>query len=132
MAHIERFSREPRPHGSPAQAAVIADFATVVSGIGFKTAVVEHAGLRNIEGHAPGADHTGGIWLVAHSDTVRHAPGAADDGLGLGVVLEAARALTLDGVPASLHILITDGEERGLLGAKARPAAPEDGYARVI
>ena len=62
----------------------------------------------------------GGIWLVAHSDSVRGAPGAADDGFGLGVALEAAR--TLRDV-RDLHVLVTDGEEAGLLGAKAHVVA---------
>lgn len=52
---------------------------------------------------------------MAHSDSVPTAPGAADDGFGLAVALEAARVLAAEG--ARFGVLITDREEEGLLGA---------------
>ena len=58
--------------------------------------------------------------LAAHYDTVAGAPGAGDDGVGVGAVLEAARALTALGPSRNdLVVLLTDGEENGLLGAEA-------------
>jgi hypothetical protein len=60
------------------------------------------------------------IGIVSHYDSVPEAPGAADDGLGVGVSLEAARVL---GARAdrnwTVMILVTDGEEAGLMGAAA-------------
>ena len=123
LAHIARFSREPRSKGSLAQRSVIHDLQATLAHLGFAAAVVKHGGLRNVEGHAPVGLDSGGVWLVAHSDSVRGSPGAGDDGLGLGVVMEAARALSVGGVPRSLHVLITDGEEIGLRGAEAHALA---------
>jgi hypothetical protein len=58
------------------------------------------------------------IGLVSHYDSSPNAPGAADDGLGVAVSLEAARVLgAKTDRRHSLFILITDGEEAGLMGA---------------
>src|SRR5690606_26753261 len=65
-----------------------------------------------IEGTAP----TGRIVLAAHYDSVPSGPGAADDGAGVAAILEAARALQAGGPPENdVVLLLTDGEERGLL-----------------
>jgi Peptidase family M28 len=60
------------------------------------------------------------IALVAHYDSVPDAPGALDDALGVAVCLETARLLAAGGrLQHSLVVLLTDGEEPGLLGARA-------------
>ncbi len=58
--------------------------------------------------------------LMAHYDSVPYGPGAADDLAGVAAILEAVRAITA-GPPLEndLVIAFTDGEECGLLGAKA-------------
>lgn len=115
---------EPHPTGSPAHAAVLDGLGATLTATGFEVRreVSPDGRLVNVVASAPDAP-VGGVWLTAHSDSVPHAPGAADDGIGLAVVTEAARALSAGGVPAGLHVLITDGEELGLLGAKAHVAA---------
>lgn len=58
------------------------------------------------------------VLLAAHYDSVPAGPGASDDGAAVATVLEIARILAAR--PASRHpvvLLITDGEEAGLLGA---------------
>lgn len=58
------------------------------------------------------------VLLAAHYDSVAAGPGASDDGVGVAAMLEIARILSL--TPAPPHpiiLLITDGEEAGLLGA---------------
>ena len=58
------------------------------------------------------------VLLAAHYDSVPAGPGACDDAAGVAVALEIARVLTV--MPATRHpvaLLITDGEEAGLLGA---------------
>ncbi len=58
------------------------------------------------------------VMLAAHYDSVPAGPGASDDGAGVANLLEIARILTV--VPAPRHpvvLLVTDGEEAGLLGA---------------
>lgn len=60
------------------------------------------------------------IGLLSHYDSVAGSPGAADDGLGVGVMLEAARVLAARNDRSwTLMILVTDGEEAGLMGAAA-------------
>jgi hypothetical protein len=58
------------------------------------------------------------VLLAAHYDSVPAGPGASDDGVGVANLLEIARILTV--LPARRHpivLLVTDGEEPGLLGA---------------
>jgi hypothetical protein len=58
------------------------------------------------------------VLLAAHYDSVPAGPGASDDGVGVANLLEIARILTV--MPARRHpivLLVTDGEEAGLLGA---------------
>jgi peptidase M28-like protein len=60
----------------------------------------------------------GAIGLLSHYDSSPDAPGAADDGLGVAVSLEAARVLAArNDRRHTLLVLITDGEEAGLMGA---------------
>ena len=58
------------------------------------------------------------VMLAAHYDSVPAGPGASDDGVGVANLLEIARVLAV--MPQPRHpivLLITDGEEGGLLGA---------------
>lgn len=60
------------------------------------------------------------VMLSAHYDSVATGPGAADDGAGVVAVLEIARVLASEPRPLnSVILLLTDGEEAGLLGAQA-------------
>jgi hypothetical protein len=75
------------------------------------------AHVFNIIAVRAGAEATA-IGLVAHYDSAPEAPGASDDGLGVSVVLEAARVLgARTDRRHSLFILLTDGEEASLMGA---------------
>lgn len=63
---------------------------------------------------------TEAIGLVSHYDSVPMGPGGADDALGVAVSLEAARVLAARADATwSLMVLVTDGEEAGLMGAAA-------------
>jgi hypothetical protein len=58
------------------------------------------------------------VMLAAHYDSVPAGPGASDDGVGVANLLEIARVLSA--MPQLKHpivLLVTDGEEAGLLGA---------------
>jgi len=59
------------------------------------------------------------VVLMAHYDSVAKSPGAADDTAGVAAILEAVRAIKARG-PADrdLIVLLTDGEELGLDGAR--------------
>jgi len=66
------------------------------------------------------------IALVSHYDSPPESRGAADDGLGVAVCLEAGRVLAERASPRyTLLVALTDGEELGLMGARALRQAPE-------
>ncbi len=58
------------------------------------------------------------VGLVSHYDTAPESPGGGDDALGVAVALEAARVLAArQDRQWSILVLVTDGEEAGLMGA---------------
>src|SRR5215469_15271705 len=69
---------------------------------------------------APASANDASVLLTAHYDSVPAGPGVSDDGVGVAGVIEVARALK--SMPPPKHpiiILVDDGEEAGLLGARA-------------
>lgn len=76
------------------------------------------AEVQNILARLPGTANTRPVMLAAHYDSSMRGPGASDDGHGVAVLLETLRALRA-GPPLRNDVifLITDGEERGMLGA---------------
>ncbi len=86
----------------------------------FPVTVHNIATVHNILARLPGTSSTRPILLAAHYDSVPAGPGASDDGAGVVTLLETLRALKA-GPPLrnDVILLFTDGEERGLLGAKA-------------
>ena len=68
-------------------------------------------------GREPGI---GAVLLMAHYDSVPCGPGASDDGMGISTAVETARALGSEPpLRRTVVIVLTDGEEAGLLGADA-------------
>ncbi len=66
------------------------------------------------------------IGLAAHYDSVAEGAGAADDGMGSAVVVEAARVLAdMRDRQWTVMVLLTDAEELGLLGASAIVEDPD-------
>lgn len=61
------------------------------------------------------------LTLMTHYDSAAGAPGAGDAASGVATILETVRALAAAGVEPSrdLIVVITDGEEVGLMGAQA-------------
>jgi hypothetical protein len=73
------------------------------------------------------------IALVSHYDSPPESRGASDDGLGVAVCVEAGRALAQRESPRyTLLVALTDGEELGLMGARALLQAPEFAAVRVF
>ncbi len=131
-AHIETISTEPRALGSPAHRAAREYLVGQLETLGWRTSVKSGVGwfsppdgrtqrgarVHNIVALLPGTDPTGTVVLAAHYDSVRGSPGAGDDGIGIGTVLESARAITAGPAPRNdVMVLLTDGEEDGLLGS---------------
>jgi hypothetical protein len=125
FADVAAIAQRPHPIRSPEQARVRDYLFGRMVDLGLapqlRPAASDQGGLFNLLGVLPGADRTApAVLLMAHYDSVPAAPGAADDGAGVAAVLEAARALKASGPRArDVMVLLTDGEERGLYGAKA-------------
>ena len=78
------------------------------------------AALVNLIGILPGKNRNSpSVVLMSHHDTVWGSPGAADDSTGVAASLEVVRAIRAQGQPErDLIMLVTDGEELGLQGAR--------------
>lgn len=128
-AHIERLAGTigSRPIGTPGNAAARAYLIDQLRVYGFDVRVQEGeafddrtgltARVANIIALKPGS-RPEALALVAHYDSRPEAPGAMDDGIGVAVALEAGRLLAArPQARHSLIVLLTDGEEIGLMGA---------------
>ena len=134
MAHVRQIARQPHPMGSPQLAAVREYLEAQLRSAGLdpqiQEAVTRHGGgrgwpgrgntVRNIVARLPGTEGGPAVLLVSHYDSAPGAPGAADDGACVAAMLETLRALRA-GPPLRRDVifLFTDGEEAGLLGARA-------------
>ncbi|MDQ0466156.1 hypothetical protein QO010_003949 [Caulobacter ginsengisoli] len=137
MKDIEVVAKTPHPLGSPENDAVRDYLVGRMTAMGLAPRVQDARAffqnsfnggqwaiggrVRNIIGVIPGRDRSApAIAIMAHYDSVPGSPGAADDATGVASALEIARILKAQGTPArDVIILITDGEEAGLLGAHA-------------
>lgn len=133
MKHLEAIAQKPHPIGSPEHTKVRDYILKELTYLGLspevqKTTVVNPrwgtpfvAGtVHNIVARLQGTNNTKAILLAAHYDSVPNGPGTSDDGAAVVAMLETIRALRA-GSPLRNDVifLITDGEEPGLLGAKA-------------
>ncbi|MDP3295357.1 MAG: M20/M25/M40 family metallo-hydrolase [Nevskia sp.] len=119
----------PHPTGSPANHAVRDRLVATLTSLGYAPEIqtgrsCDEAGdcavVENIVARLDGRVAGPAVALTAHYDSVAAGPGASDDGIGVATLLEIARLLKA-GQPQPLHsvlLLITDGEETGLLGAR--------------
>jgi hypothetical protein len=137
LADIAVIGRAPHPIGTAADAAVRNYLFTRMTQLGLSPRVqqadsqaVRRLGgdtmvalgtVRNLIGVIPGRDRSApALALMAHYDSVPGSPGAADDSTGVADVLDVTRAIRARGEPArDVLIVLTDGEEAGLLGARA-------------
>jgi hypothetical protein len=90
------------------------------------------AHVRNIVARQAGTARGPALMLMAHYDSRELAPGASDDGFGVATLLETARALAASPpLRNDVVLLFNEGEEQGLLGARAffaeNPAARDVG-----
>jgi hypothetical protein len=86
---------------------------------GFPAAGSVHcARVRNLAATI-GPAHGEHLLIVAHYDSVPVGPGAADDGIGVAAMLEVAEQLRGRQLTRPITFLFNEGEENGLLGARA-------------
>ena len=118
----------PHPVGSEANRAVRDRLIASIRQLGLEPQVQKTVGcsgkyplcanVENVLAEIPGTT-TDAVVVMAHYDSVPHAPGAADDGSGVVTLLESARALVRESPRRNRILLVfTDAEEMGLLGAE--------------
>ncbi|MED4531645.1 M20/M25/M40 family metallo-hydrolase [Metabacillus fastidiosus] len=132
FTHLEKFTVAPHPLGSKEHDKVRDYLVESLQELGLNPEIqkadsfyqsasrISGGAVENITAKIKGKNSTKAIMLVAHYDSVPGSPGAADDGAGVSAILETVRALKeTKPLQNDVIILLTDGEENGLLGAKA-------------
>lgn len=134
VSRLTRILGDERPHSvdTDANDAVRERLLTEIRDLGFDPIVrddfrcTSHFGgicarVRNVMFWAipPKDDTAQGVALMSHYDSVPAGPGAGDDGAGVAVGLEIARIIKGRNDLRPVLVLITDGEEIGLLGAES-------------
>ena len=129
---LQTFAQRPHPVGSSEHELVRRTLVQQMDALGLhpvtetRTAIVAEgetvvaAKVSNLVGRMPGVENSRAVVLAAHYDSVDRAPGAGDDGGGVATILETMRALRAGPrLKNDVIVLLTDGEEDGLLGAQA-------------
>jgi acetylornithine deacetylase/succinyl-diaminopimelate desuccinylase-like protein len=137
MDDVRIIARAPHPMGSTANAAVRDHLLRRMTALGLAPEVFTRTALQEtridgavlaiggrpqvLVGVLPGQDRRApAVALVAHYDSVAASPGAADDAAGVAAILETVRALKAQGpLRRDIVVVLTDGEEDALLGARA-------------
>jgi Peptidase family M28 len=119
----------PHPTGSPQNEVVRGRVIDEFTKLGYQPSVQqgfacdEYGGcatVNNVVTRLDGSEPGEAVLVAAHYDSVAAGPGAFDDGAGVATVLECARAFkSLPQPKHSIIFLVDDGEEVGLLGARA-------------
>jgi hypothetical protein len=134
MARLQRILGDQRPHpvDTAAGDAVRGRLVAELRAIGLQPVVrdsvacnghgenraVSCARVRNVLATI-GPDAGRHVLLVSHYDSTPTGPGAADDGIGVAAMLQAAALLKDRPLARPVTFLFDEGEEAGLLGARA-------------
>lgn len=132
VRHLSVIAEKPHPMGTAAHRTVQDYLVQQLSAAGLEpqvqtaTTVTEQgpplqvAAVANVVARLKGTGAGKAVLLVAHYDSVLTSFGASDNGMAVSSLLETLRALKT-GAPLKndVIILFTDGEENGLLGARA-------------
>lgn len=120
---------EPHPVGTAAHERVRERLVAELARLGLTAEVQEAfaagphsnvARVRNVMARIPGRESRPAVLFTAHYDSVAAGPGAGDDGAGVAALIEIARALASGPtLRRDVILLFTDGEELGLIGARA-------------
>src|SRR5207302_3650217 len=89
----------------------------------YKSRGVSCARVRNVIA-AIGPRTGNAVLLNAHYDSTPVGPGAADDGIGVATLLEVGSILKNEPIRRPVILLFNEGEELGLVGARAFLADP--------
>ncbi len=134
LREVAVVARRPHSLGTPANAAVRDYLLRRCRALGLAATVQDTVAVaaewgvggrvQNVVARLPGRVPGGpAVLVLVHYDSQPHTPGATDDGAGVGAALETIRALRA-GPPLARDVIwvFTDGEEAGLLGARAYAA----------
>ncbi|PAU92924.1 hypothetical protein CK503_14660 [Aliifodinibius salipaludis] len=130
--HIEALAQSPHPLGTPANDSARTYIMDKLRELGLKPMVQSGIGIgssfdrglvgntENIIAKINGSNPQRTILLMAHYDSKPNTLGAGDDASGVAAILESIRAIKSkkESLQNNVWILLTDGEERGLLGAE--------------
>ena len=133
MKDLKVIAQRPHPIGSAEEEAIRAYLVNELAMMGSSPEVqratvvnqqrstsIAAATVNNIIARLKGTGGTKAVLLVGHYDSVPTSPGASDDGSSVTAILETLRALKASPpLKNDVICLFTDGEEVGLLGAKA-------------
>ena len=135
FARLGRILGDQRPHpvDTPANDSVRERLLAELSAMGIETEVVESTDcsdfprsravscshVRNVIATIPGDRTQKALLLNAHYDSTPTGPGAADDGIGVAVMLEVAERVRRERSNRPIILLFNEGEEYGLNGAAA-------------
>ncbi|WP_371188768.1 M20/M25/M40 family metallo-hydrolase [Thalassotalea maritima] len=133
FVHLQQIAQKPHFVGTDEHTKVRDYLLLELRKLGLQAEVFSHVGghfrhsymaanTHNIIAKIPGKQSEHALALVSHYDSSLHSsPGASDAGSGVVTILEGIRTfLAKQQQPDNdIIIIITDAEERGLLGAKA-------------
>jgi Peptidase family M28 len=132
VRHLSVIAEKPHPMGSAAHQTVRDYLVKQLSEAGVEPQVqtasistgngppLQMANVENVVARLKGTSSGKAVLLVAHYDSALNSFGASDDGMAVASLLETLRALkTAAPLKNDVIILFTDGEENGLLGARA-------------
>ncbi len=132
LTHLEKIAAAPRPLGSAAgdrardylvgrlRAAGLHVEVQRAVGVNPAAGLASFGLVENIVATLPGTNPTGTVLVAAHYDSAAMGPGASDDGAAVAAMVETARAVLAGGrLRNDLVLLMSDGEEDGVLGAEA-------------
>ncbi len=129
--HVEALAQIPHPLGSPehdvARGYVVDQFRDLGWNVEVDSTwirkrrgrLLRYARLQNVVARRPSSASGPVVLFASHYDSVPTGPGAGDAATPVAAILESARALEREEIDVDLRVLITDGEEAGLLGAGA-------------
>ena len=133
LQHLKIISEKPHFLGNQAHGHVRQYLVDEIKKMGLEVDVYEHmathsrrnygaGNTKSIIAKIPGKSAANSLALVSHYDSGTHSSlGASDAGSGVVTILEGVRAFLANGdIPENdIVIVLTDGEEFGLLGAQA-------------
>jgi hypothetical protein len=136
---IATIARAPHPAESDELARVRELLLEELRASGFSTqeqrGEIRGTQLTNVLALIPGSAPTGTLLCLAHYDSVPSSPGAGDDSIGVACWLEVFRALAARGWKPrnDVLLLLSDGEELGMLGARLfRDQHPQMGAVQCV